>query len=441
MHGIVAAITAISEHMDEGVHMTNRLEKETKGAWIIHHGRKIALDVTAPAEFPVLDESAKAAELLMRLSQSDAATLTKQEIDAVARAAHLNPRSELPHYLGILKNRRLIDVSAEEVHVIGLTSRATLSHACDILTDAGPTTDEEAAINLAELTSQAPQSMVRACEFVGDTHKLASRDTQDFVQRSIELGFVDYEGEGRDGLLFNGNLFKRDTVAKSERVISSLSSEEQAKIAEFNEILKRNGCVLATKADSVLGRTLFEKLKAAGLYEVNTVSNEHGEHAFVNSPGAFHKFVNPLIDDSFDLAKALVSALTYGMTLRHTSRGRIISVDWILGALIQGRTIGPATAIGNDYRVLEQNRVVQITPAGSGMFRMRLLKREIGQLALQVLTKGDANAEAINVPPSSPMTGYVGPEQSRVRVRRNQKQPSKRATRDILSALRGGRSI
>ena len=198
---------------------------------------------------------------------------------------------------------------------------------------------------------------------------------------------------------------------------------------------------MATKADSVLGRTLFEKLKAAGVYEVNTVSNEHGEHAFVNSPGAFHKFVNPLIDDSFDLAKALVSALTYGMTLRHASRGRIISVDWILGALIQGRTIGPATAIGNDYRVLEQNRVVQIILAGSGMFRMRLLKREIGQLALQVLTKGDANAEAINAPPSSPMTGYVGPEQSRVRVRRNQKQPSKRATRDILSALRGGRSI
>ena len=161
----------------------------------------------------------------------------------------------------------------------------------------------------------------------------------------------------------------------------------------------------------------------------------------MNSPGAFHKFVNPLVDDSFDLAKALVSALTYGMTLRHASRGRIISVDWILGALIQGRTIGPATAIGNDYRVLEQNRVVQIILAGGGMFRMRLLKREIGQLALQVLTKGDANAEAINVPPSSPMTGYIGPEQSRVRVRRNQKQPSKRATRDILSALRGGRSI
>ena len=75
--------------------MTSRIEKETKGAWIIHHGRKIALDVNAPAEFPVLDESAKAAELLMRLGQSDSATLSKNEVEAVARAAHLNPRATL----------------------------------------------------------------------------------------------------------------------------------------------------------------------------------------------------------------------------------------------------------------------------------------------------------------------------------------------------------
>jgi hypothetical protein len=39
----------------------------------------------------VLDKTAKAAELLIRLGQSDTATLTKQEVDAVARAAHLIP--------------------------------------------------------------------------------------------------------------------------------------------------------------------------------------------------------------------------------------------------------------------------------------------------------------------------------------------------------------
>ena len=117
-----------------------------------------------------------------RLGQSDSTTLTKQEVEAVARAAHLNPRSELPHYLGILESRRLIDQAEDEVRVLGVTSRAALSHTCDILTEAGPTTYEEAAIDLAELTSQAPQSRQRVGEFISDTHKIAARDTQTFFK-------------------------------------------------------------------------------------------------------------------------------------------------------------------------------------------------------------------------------------------------------------------
>ena len=196
--------------------MATRLAKETKGAWIVHHGRKIALDVHAPAEFPVLDESAKAAELLIRLGQTDTATLTKSEAEAVARAAHLNPRSELPHYLGILEARRLIDRAGDQIRVLGVTSRAALSHAADMLIDAGPSRYEEAAIELAEITSQSPQVVTAAAEYISDTYRFPSKDTQDFIQRSIGVGFVDFEGESGDGLLFNGNLFKRDTVAKSK---------------------------------------------------------------------------------------------------------------------------------------------------------------------------------------------------------------------------------
>lgn len=417
------------------------IDKETQGAWIVHHGRKIALDVGAPAEFPALDETAKATELLIRLGESEETTLGKKEVEAVARAAHLNPRSELPHFLQILEKRRLIDRAADEVRVLGLTNRAALRHAADMLADAEPSPFELAAIDLGELTSKAPQNLDEAKEYIGDNHAISTSDTEDFIQRSVRLGFVDFEGEGKEGLLFNGNLFKRDTVAKSNAVLSSLSSEEQGKVTEFSDMLKRHGCILADRADEVLGRTLFEKLKAAGVFEVNTVSNEHGDHAFVNSPGAFHKFVNPLIDDSFDLAKALVTALTYGLTQRSSSQGRIISIDWLLGALIRGRTVGPATAIGNDYRVLEQSRVVQVIPGQNGMFSMRLLKKEVGVLALQVLKNGDANAESVRVAPGSPMSGYVGPETNRAETRRRQKAPSKRATRDVISALRGGRGI
>jgi hypothetical protein len=190
--------------------MTERAEKETRGAWIIHHGRKISLDLSAPSEFPVLDESAKAADLLMRLAQSDEATLSAAEIDAVARAAGLNPRSELPHYLDLLVRRRLIEKSTGgEVRVLGLTSRATLSHASDILADAGPTVREKASIYLSESTSHAPLNINDAAELIGDIHKMSSAESKDFIKRSIDVGFVDFEGENDDGLLFNGNLFKR----------------------------------------------------------------------------------------------------------------------------------------------------------------------------------------------------------------------------------------
>jgi len=420
--------------------MSLDLDKETKGAWIIHHSRKIISDTAAPAEYSVLDEAGKAAELLMRLGESNEATLEMQEVSAIAQAAKLNPRTELSHYLRLLKDRRLIDTAGNDVQVLGVTTRSVLAHAADIFDDAQPESHEVAAIALGELASQAPLALADARSYIGDMFKMPSADVNDFLRRSSEIGFVDQEGDDESNiLLFNGNLFKKDAVSKAARVLSSLSSAEQTSLGEVTEQLNKSGCLYAANCESILGQPLFEKLKASGVLEVNTVSNERGEHSFVTLPGAFHKFVNPLIDDTFDMAKALVSALSYGMQLRLSSQGRIMSFDWILNALISGRTIGPATAIGADYRVLEQNRVVQLIPADRGMFRMRLLKKEVGELALQVLKRGDANAEAIQVPPSAPMSGYQGPESVREKTRKHQSQPSKRHTHDILSALRGKR--
>lgn len=423
--------------------MSEATDKETQGAWIIHHARKVAMDVSAPAEYSIIDESGKAADLLMRLGASDDETLSKGEVSAIAKAAHLNPRSELPHYLKLLEDRRLIETSEEEVRVIGVTTRGVLSHASTIFDEAEPLPRERAALALGELSSKAPVLLRDAREYIGDTFKMRSIETSDFIERASVIGFVDSEGDDESNiLLFNGNLFKRDTVDKASKVLSSLSTSEQTKLTELNDNLAKSGCLLATFCEELAGEVLFEKLKAAGVIEINTVSNEMGEHAFVTLPGAFHKFVDPLIDDTFDMAKALVSALSYGIHLRPSSQGRIFSVDWILGALINGRTIGPATAIGADYRVLEENRVVSLISAGGDMYRMRLLKKEVGQLALEVLKRGDANAETVQGPLiSAPMSGYIGPELTRSATRVRQSKPSKQHTHDILSAIRGRRRL
>lgn len=420
--------------------MSDRKAKETKGAWIAHHGQKVALDAHGAAEFPAIDEAAKAANLLSRLGETNEAVLDNTTVQAVARAAGLNPRYELEGLLSTLEKRRLIDRSAEQVAVLGVTTRGVLSQAADMFDDASPGAHETAAIELAEMSSSAPVARTEAEERIGDQFGISSAGTAELCDQSEQIGFVDAEGTGVDKLIFNGHLFRRDGLQKAAKVLSSLSSIEQHKVNEFDEVLRKSGCLPADRAEAVLGVSLFQKMKAAAVYDLNTVSNESGEHVFVTRPSAFHKFVDPLVDDTFDMAKALVSAFYFGMTQSSSTRGQITMIELLVRKLIRGESVGPAPAIGKDYRVLEERRVVKITRTG-GRFLMSLLKKEVGELALQVLRGGDANSTAVMNLPSAPMSGYTGPEGSRTRVRKNQSERSKREMYDVIGALRSGRGF
>lgn len=417
------------------------MDKQTTGAWIVHHGRKVAADLRGAAEFSAIDLAAKAAGLLARLGESDQATLSSQQVTAAARIGNLNPKTELGACLDQLQKRKLIDRSASgAVSVLGVTGATALTHAAELFEDNEPQPTERAALNLAELSSQVPISVKGAIDFVGDVHKLTKADAADFVQQATQIGFVDAEGEGADRLLFNGNLFRRGTASKTKKVLSSLSSADQSKLLEFEAKLKANGAIIAAEATLLLGEVLFSKVRAAALYDMNIVSNEAGDHVFITAPGAFHKFSNPLTEDAFDYAKALVAALSYGMSQSPQTRGRIWGIDWLLRKLIAGGTVGPAPAIGNDYRALELERVVETERIGSG-FYMRLLKREVGVIALDVLEGRNASASALEILPSAGMRSYTPPEVARVGLRKTQSTLSKVQTRTLLSAVRGGSAL
>src|SRR5258705_11529562 len=99
------------------------------------------------------------------------------------------------------------------------------------------------------------------------------------------------------------------------------------------------------------------------------------------------------------------------MTKSGPGRGRIDMIGVLLKKLIRGGVVGPATAIGEDYRVLETKGVIRVTPATPYGFNMRLLKRDVGEMALNVLTTGEAaSTNALDRPWPGTMTGYSGPE-------------------------------
>jgi len=417
----------------------DKLSKESTGSWIIHHGRKVVLVEGGGANYPTIEHSAKAAHLLNKLSASDQDSLTMSQVEHLAKSAGLNTIVELPYYLNLLQDNKLIDKTDSGVETLGLTTRAVLGHTTDIFYQKEASQEEMASISLAEMASDTPVKESAAKEYIGDTHSMSSTEVSDFLDRAKHYGFIDAEGEQNNQVIFNGNLFRKDNILKASAILSALTEADQRKITELNQLLESTGCLEYTRAATILGDQLFDKAKAAGLYDLNVVSNNQGEHVYLTSPGAFHKFIDPMVDDTFDMAKALVAALSYGMSRRSSSTGRIRDVSALLRKLINGGTVGPTTAIGQDYRVLEIDRVVKTIPEG-GLFRLRLLKKDVGELALQVLTTGTASEAPLTLP-NAPMTNYTGPEANRTVVRKKQSVQSKKETLDIINSLREGRQF
>ena len=177
------------------------------------------------------------------------------------------------------------------------------------------------------------------------------------------------------------------------------------------------------------------------MYDFNEVSNTTHSKIFLTKPSSFAKFGNPFEDDALDLAKAFISSLIYGMKISSYGRGQIRGYSMLyntLRKLLRGERVGPCTAIGQDYQILELKRVIQLEYSHDGMYYMRLLKFDIGQLALDVLQQGDlAEHTTLEVGlNSSNASIYTGPEKNRTRARRKKDTSYSQDIGELLRTMR-----
>jgi len=414
------------------------LDEKTTGAWLVHHTRKLE-QVSNPQAFNKILIAGKAGTLLSALSASTQSSLSRKQVEALAQAANINTYFELPKLLDLLQARKLIDISSSGVDVLGVTTPSILERTSDVFDDLEPGSEERAPLLLAEVASRQPVKQKRSAQLLSDTYKLSSGQTADLLEHAEKIGFVDYEeSDSGDKTYFNGNLFRRGDLQKIQTVLDSLTSDDRKFVGEVEEKLRNAGCMLLDDVIKILSKPLFSKLNAVSMYDISIVSNDKENVAFVTRPAAFAKYGNPLVEDALDLAKAFVSSLTYGMKRSSHARGRIRMIERLLIKLINGYWVGPVDAIGQDYRALEMKRVVEVRASDQGGYEMRLLKREVGELALNVIKSGDASEMSLLILPGATVTGYKGPEANREVRRKKQTPQSKRATLDIIRALRTG---
>jgi len=411
------------------------METRVQGAWIVHHAGKLEEHGTSGG-LDNLRRAGNCGMLLSALSASQQNQLSMDKVRALAEVTGLDLTYQLPALLDTLKAHALIDVGSDTVEVLGLTTRGVLEHTGKIFNNLSPKPIEVASLEAAELCSQAPRTESELKQYLGDKHHLGSKDVSGLIKTVESYKLCDVESlDKANKVYFNGALFRGDHVKKTKAVLDSLTATDQGKIRAVDQQLAASGCIEKKTVVQVLGDQLFKKLQSIGMYDVNTVSNSKETVEYITRPSAFNKFGRSDISDAFDLAKAFVASLEYGMSRSVYGRGRIVFLHRLMEKLIAGQTVGPCTAIGEDYRVLELRGVVQVIPASSGRFSMRLLKRDIGELALQVLQSGDASEQSLKVLPGAPLSNYRGPEANRVRARK-QAQLENIDVRKALETLR-----
>jgi len=139
------------------------------------------------------------------------------------------------------------------------------------------------------LASQAPLCQKESKAYLGDKCKLTSGQSAGLLEQAEQVGFVDFEDLGGDKVYFNGNLFRREQIAKTQAVLDSLTQEDRKHVAEVEDLLKRCGCVALSEVAKILGVKLLEKLNSISMYDINVVNNDQENVAFVTRPAAFSK--------------------------------------------------------------------------------------------------------------------------------------------------------
>ncbi len=420
------------------------MDDKTKGAWLLAQSRNLDA-VNGVGRLENIQFAGRTGRLynLLRRSSVEGST-TVVSANTVTDICRLNDIDRASRQLGLqtLHAEGRIDVSSSgDVAVLGATTEGVLQATARIFEAANPSVEEHAVVELSEMVAEKPESRVLIAQQISDKYSIVNKNVNSLIDVCRSAAILDQSDDRGMSILFNSNTF-RDAkyAAKAYTLMQALSPSEQSLLSELQDKIKQKGAVSEIEAVAILGADLYRRLIGVGLFDRLEVSNSKEAVGYLTSPDSFQKYGKPFEDDPVDDAKALLASLTYGMTRSDAARGAIAWPNLLLGRLIEGSAVGGqhgVRAIAEDYKELEKRQVVQLENKGNGRCTMRLLKKDVGELA-RGLIKGNNIASDTLLLDGSPATKFKGPSENRNKVRERHTLQDHVFVTGALDRLRSG---
>lgn len=399
--------------------------------------------------FEATEQSGKAGMLLARLAADHQEILPHAKVKVFARESGITA-GELKPTLDNLKSQGKVDYSADasgniaEVEVYSFSTKDAIETTADLYEGLGPSKHEQAGLVTLAETFQLPRyrpELMQKVTKAGFTERIAAETLA--MQESLQLLRTDKEES--EHLFYNEYAFASDPK-KVARALRSLPGGERDAIQEIQQKIEGTPGYLLDGLNKKYPAHLVSMMEGIGLIDAVTVHSDFGEATFATVPQLYGPSIGSsvLSADVFHKAKVLLSCLRFGELKSVYSRGKIDTNEKmmnIVNKLNRGEWMGPCTAIGQDYQLLEKDGVIETRAARSGMYYMHLRQREVGLIVRQMLQMKrvipEIDVELQQLLNKQP-TSYTIPEHRRARIHTNQVRGVRSVREKILQSLRTG---
>jgi hypothetical protein len=402
----------------------SKLSLSRQGAWIVNASKHLlsVADVTHPG-LSTLDNiifAGKCGSLLIKLSADETERLTSVRVRAHARLCGIGG-PELKTYVDILNQFGCLDfdVSRDTYEVLAFSRQRVLEHTAEILATQIATPIELSLIPLLEYCLLRPRLESEVKELLAG---LLSEEDSDHLLRLIRnfelLGTIKIDNRG-EYLYFNGYQFG-DRAHNIGKCLSALSADKKDQLNQLLEMVSKHP---GTPPENVgVPGDILRLAVGLGLIEESQVHSGANKATFLTTPHfappSVGKETEHLEDDVFHHAKMLLASFKYGELRSSFSRGRIMDPQILIRSLLGRGEIGPCTAIGQDYVLLEGEGVIRTHPAKDkpgNQFYMGLRRSEPAEMVLGLIESGvSGDIDTRSLPRSLLLPGsFQGPETHR----------------------------
>jgi len=428
------------------------MESTIKGTWIVNSNKHL-LDIRSNTPelsyFEATSLAGKSGTLLARLTSDEEEIISRNRIRVFARESGIS-FGELRPCLDLLKSKGKVDYTVDgegkvkAVEVYCFSTKDVLETTSHIYDDLDPSENEEASVAVLDKTFHLPlteSEILEKLTAAGFDEK-ASRLT---LKLQRNLGLVRADTLQDELLYFNEYAFagKHEKIA---RALKGLKRDERGAVETIQQLIEENpGYPLDTLARKFPAEIL-KLMEGVGLLDGITVQSEVGDATFVMLPQMKGMSIDaPILSaDVFHKAKVLLSCLRFGEVKSSSWRGRIRSHEMminIINKLVRGEWVGPCTAIGQDYQLLEKDGVIKTRPNLNGMCDMKLRQKEVGVLVKKLIEYKrlfpETDIEVQRILATQP-TAYKAPESRRTEVLARTTKGVKEIRERLMESLREG---